>query len=66
MSCEYRYISLQTGGGFFMDNSAVSHRDIIDEQAAQGWRYVGYIPIAFTSYGGVKEIDLIFERPRQA
>ncbi len=66
MGYEYQYISLSVGGGFFADNSAGSHRAIIDEQAAQGWRYVGYIPIAFTSHGGQSKIDLIFERPRQA
>jgi len=60
---QYKYITLYTGGGFWFDNSTLEHRQIIDEQAAAGWRYVGYIPTKFSSEGGNKEIDLIFERP---
>lgn len=62
---EYKYVTLYTGGGFWMNNATCEHRTIIDEQAAQGWRYVGYIPTRFSSEGGNKEIDLIFERPVQ-
>lgn len=45
-----------------MNNSDCQHREIIDQYAAQGWRYVGYIPTQFTSNGGTKAIELIFER----
>ena len=45
-----------------MDNSACEHREIIDEYAAKGWRYVGYLPTMFSGEGGTKEVDLIFER----
>ena len=62
---QYKYITLYTGGGFWFDNSTLEHRQIIDEQAAAGWRYVGYIPTKFSGEGGNKEIDLIFERPAE-
>ena len=58
----YEYVPLYTGGGFWMNNSDCQHREIIDQYAAQGWRYVGYIPTQFTSNGGTKAIELIFER----
>ena len=58
----YEYVPLFTGGGFFANNSDCQHREIIDQYAAQGWRYVGYIPTQFTSNGGTKAIELIFER----
>ena len=60
---QYQYVTLRVGGGFWMNNAQCGHRAIIDEYAVQGWRYVGYVPTCFTSYGGSKEIDLIFERP---
>ena len=60
---EYEYVTLYVGGGFWMNNTECEHRSIINKHAAQGWRYVGYIPTAFTGNGGSKEIDLIFERP---
>ena len=59
---EYRYIELQVGGGIFINNSNCAHRSLIEEQAKAGWRYVGFIPNCFTGNGGLKEIDLIFER----
>ena len=58
----YEYESIDVGGGFWIDNSSCEHRDIIDQYAAQGWRYVGYIPTRFSGEGGTKEVDLIFER----
>lgn len=61
---EYKYVTLYVGGGFWINNSECGHRSVIDEHAAQGWRYVGYIPTCFTGNGGSKEIDLIFERRR--
>ena len=27
-----------------------------------GWRYVGHVPLSFTTNGGIKSMDLIFER----
>ena len=38
------------------------HRTVIDEYAAMGYRYVGYIPTEFSDYGKYKAVDLIFER----
>lgn len=62
----YEYVPLSLGGGFFINNESAEHRGIIEQRAAQGWRYVGYMPTRFTSYGGVKEIDMIFEKPEEA
>ena len=59
---EYRYVTLYVGGGLWINNAECEHRAIIDEQAAQGWRYVVYIPTRFNGEGASKEIDLIFER----
>lgn len=59
---EYRYIEIDTGGGFWINNAEGSHREIIDQEARNGWRYVGYVPLTFSKYGGIKSMDLIFER----
>lgn len=34
---------------------------MIDEYAAKGYRYVGYIPTNISDYGKIKDMDLIFE-----
>ena len=59
---EYAYETVYTGGGFFVDNSSQEHRKIIASYVAKGWRFVGFVPSKFTSNGGIKEIDLVFER----
>ena len=63
---EYEYVNLRTGGGFFFDNSDAAHRDIIDKRAKDGWRFVAAVPTQFTSYGGTKAVDLVFERETEA
>lgn len=45
----------------FWTAGSTEHREIIDQYAARGYRYVGYIPTNIESYGRVTEIDLIFE-----
>ena len=37
------------------------HRQVIDEYAAKGYRYVGFIPTDINDHGKIKQIDLIFE-----
>ena len=59
---QYQYISVETGGGFFFGNGDGQHREIIDQEAAAGWRYVGFVPLSFTSHGGISSMDLVFER----
>ena len=56
---EYTYKTIYTGGGFFMDNSSQEHREVI---ASYGWRFAGFVPSRFTTNGGIKELDLVFER----
>jgi len=59
---QYKYVTYRTEGGFWIDNADCGHRKIIDELAAEGWRYAGYIPTMFSTRGAHAEIDLIFER----
>ena len=62
---EYKYVTLDTGGGFWFGNQSAAHQKTINEYAAQGWRYVGFIPLTFTSHGGISSMDLIFERIKE-
>lgn len=56
---EYSYASVKVGGTL---GAKEEHREIIDRAAAQGWRYVGYVPTRVVGYGALDKIDLIFER----
>lgn len=57
---QYEYVAVHIGtlGGA----KSESHRQIINHYAANGWRYVGYIPAKLDCYGKIQDMDLIFER----
>ena len=58
---QYEYVSVHVGKGI-LGSKLEEHRKIIDERAADGWRYAGYVPTFLDSNGKLYEIDLIFER----
>lgn len=57
---KYEYIQVHINK--FVGAKSEEHRSIIDEYAAKGYRYVGFIPTNISDYGKIKDIDLIFEK----
>ena len=49
-------------GGFGMETTA--HQEVICRRAAEGWRYVGFLPKRQRTAGFLEMIDLVFERER--
>lgn len=41
-----------------------SHREIIDEYAKKGYKYVGFIPVSMSNYGKIRKMDLVFEKDK--
>lgn len=56
---KYEYVNVHIGKVF--DAKSEEHRDIIDDYAKNGYRYVGYIPTAINDCGIIMDIDLVFE-----
>ena len=56
---KYEYVNINVNT--FFGAGTIEHRQIIDEYAAKGYRYVGYIPTDANNNGKIFEIDLIFE-----
>ena len=56
---KYEYVSINING--FLVAGSKEHRQIIDDYAAKGYKYVGYIPTNITPHGKIVEMDLIFE-----
>ena len=56
---KYEYVSINIDG--FFSAGTEEHRQIIDDYAAKGYKYVGYIPTNITSHGKIFLLDLIFE-----
>ena len=65
---EYDFVSLDTDSGTAyslyrgvrIDTNG--HREVIAQRAAEGWRYVGWLPTTQRATGQIDQIDLIFER----
>lgn len=58
---KYEYVNVKLTAKFISSKSE-EHRKIIDEYAAKGYRYVGYIPTKLEGYGMLSEMDLVFEK----
>ena len=43
-------------------NTDRTHRDVINEMAAKGWRFVDNIPVDLDGYGKLRYYDLVFEK----
>ena len=56
---KYEYVNVHIGR--LCGAKSEEHRAIIDQYAAKGYRYVGYIPTNISDYGKIKDMDLIFE-----
>jgi len=55
----YEYVHIKINK--FIGAKVENHREIINEYAKKGYRYVGFIPTKISEYGKTKELDLIFE-----
>lgn len=60
---KYEYVNVKIGK--FIGAKSEEHRQIIDEYASRGYRYVGYIPTKIREHGAIKSMDLIFEIDRE-
>ena len=58
VSCDVDGIGPINGRLFVMDD----HKQVIEERANNGWRYVGFIPQKQRGTGHIQAIDLIFEK----
>ena len=57
---EYQYVTIKAKGAVVSEFQ--EHRDAFNRYAADGWRYVGWIPTRVGAHGGMDQLDLIFER----
>lgn len=57
---KYEYVKVVNEA--LMNSKFTQHRDVIDDYAKRGFRYVGFIPAKSDGYGRIREMDLIFEK----
>lgn len=56
---KYEYVGVHTGK--FCGAKSEQHREIIDEYAKKGYRFVCCIPTVMSDYGKISDMDLVFE-----
>ncbi len=61
---EYERISSGLTGWGLSGNryETEEYKKIITKRAAEGWRYVGFIPALQRGTGHIEEMDLVFEK----
>ena len=60
---EFEEVACDEVCGLYMRETA-AHQKVILRRAADGWRYVGFIPRYQRAGGFIETIDLVFERRR--
>lgn len=58
---KYEYVKLKLKNNVVKDATMSEHRKVIDKYAADGYKYIGYIPTRIGPSGKIVEFDLIFE-----
>lgn len=64
---EYERISSDLAGWGLSGNKyeTEEYKEIINKRAAEGWRYVGFIPALQRGTGHIEAMDLVFEREQR-
>ena len=58
---KYEFVTVKVKNNPVMNASYTGHRKVIEEYAAKGYTYKGYIPTVQGPSGKAVEMDLIFE-----
>jgi len=57
----YEFVTVKLKKGF-TGVTLAEHREIIEDYARRGFRFVNYIPTREAGHGMLYEIDLVFEK----
>jgi hypothetical protein len=60
---QYEYVNVKLDNFAPGSSKSHEHRQNIDQYAARGFRYVGFVPCQFGPSGKMISMDLIFEAP---
>lgn len=58
---KYEFVTVKVKNNPVMNADLSEHRKVIEEYAAKGYSYKGYIPTVQGPSGKIIEMDLIFE-----
>ncbi len=58
---KYEFVPIKVKNNVITSATMTEHRKIIEEYAAKGYAYIGYVPTLQGASGKTIEMDLIFE-----
>ncbi len=58
----YEFVSVELKNNYVANAELEGHRAIINDYAAKGYKYSGYVPTKQGPSGKIVQIDLIFEK----
>ena len=58
---KYEYVGIKLKNNVVKDAVTIEHRNIINEYAKKGFKYIGFVPTRLGPSGKIIELDLIFE-----
>ncbi len=59
----YKYVNVKNAT--FFKAKSFEHRNIINEYAKHGYRFVCFIPTTIEGYGRITSFDLVFEKEEE-
>lgn len=59
---KYVYVEMKLEAQGVLFHSGSEAKEIIDRYAKEGYSYVGFVPALMDIHGGLRKIDLIFEK----
>ena len=59
---DYKFVEIELLNHRTTTSELNGHREFIEQQAKDGYRYVGSVPTLYGPSGKVLKIDLIFEK----
>ena len=57
---KYEYVNVKNAN--FWTAKSFEHREIINDYAQKGYRFVCFIPTTIEGYGRITSFDLVFEK----
>ena len=59
---DYKFVSIKAKGIWPL-NFEKDYKEIIQDHAREGWRFVQVVPLKWSAYGKPQKVEIVLERP---
>ena len=61
---DYKFVSIKAKGIFSLDFEH-DYKNVVQENAKEGWRFIQLVPVEYNNYGVPKQVEVVLERPSE-